>query len=299
MRDTVGAARGKWKGVLLSLGIDRKHLTGKHGPCPHCGGTDRFRFDNKDGAGTWFCSHCGAGIGIDLLKLVKGWDFGTAAREVDRVLGRVEKDAPGKPAVPPERRRELLNALWMVARPLQAGCAATAYLTGRIGYLASDLSDLRFHPAARLPQNLGEGNAPALLALVRDTAGKPVSIHRTFLDDKGGKIGRALMPGQLPDSIAIRLGLPDRGHLAIAEGLETALAVTQSFNVPCWATVTAGFMAKWEPPEGVQSVAIYGDADHSYTGQAAAYACAQRLVAKGLRVVVHIPRELGLDYADG
>jgi putative DNA primase/helicase len=81
--------------------------------------------------------------------------------------------------------------------------------------------------------------------------------------------------------------------------LETALAVTQSFNVPCWATVTAGFMAKWEPPEGVQSVAIYGDADHSYTGQAAAYACAQRLVAKGLRVAVHIPRELGLDYADG
>jgi autotransporter-associated beta strand protein len=30
-----------------------KTLSGRHVPCPFCGGRDRFRFDDKNGAGTW------------------------------------------------------------------------------------------------------------------------------------------------------------------------------------------------------------------------------------------------------
>ena len=72
-------ALGKWHGLLLGFGLTERQLSGKHGPCPVCGGTDRFHFDNKQGRGTWFCSKCGAGDGVALLMSLKGWDFKTAA----------------------------------------------------------------------------------------------------------------------------------------------------------------------------------------------------------------------------
>lgn len=41
--------RGNWPHVLMSLGIASGFLTGRHGPCPGCGGRDRFRFDDRNG----------------------------------------------------------------------------------------------------------------------------------------------------------------------------------------------------------------------------------------------------------
>ncbi|MDB9703750.1 AAA family ATPase [Rhodospirillales bacterium] len=62
---------GNWSAVLVSQGIDLKVLDGKHHPCPGCGGKDRFRFDDKDGRGTWICSQGGgqpiAGDALELL----------------------------------------------------------------------------------------------------------------------------------------------------------------------------------------------------------------------------------------
>jgi putative DNA primase/helicase len=52
-------AKGRWRNILPSLGIPSKALTNRHGPYPMCGGKDRFRFDDKGGRGTWFCSQCG------------------------------------------------------------------------------------------------------------------------------------------------------------------------------------------------------------------------------------------------
>ena len=48
-------ARGRWPYILESLDICASYLKDKHGPCPVCGGKDRFRFDNKDGLGTFYC----------------------------------------------------------------------------------------------------------------------------------------------------------------------------------------------------------------------------------------------------
>ena len=39
---------GNWEAALLSIvNIDRKVFNGKHQPCPHCMGKDRFRWDNN------------------------------------------------------------------------------------------------------------------------------------------------------------------------------------------------------------------------------------------------------------
>jgi phage/plasmid primase-like uncharacterized protein len=80
-------ALGRWYGILSTLGVATNFLRNKHGPCPVCGGKDRFRWDNKDGKGTFYCSQCGAGDGFELLKKLKGWDFKQAAAEVEGIVG--------------------------------------------------------------------------------------------------------------------------------------------------------------------------------------------------------------------
>ena len=61
---TVERATGRWPGILKHFGLDDRTLSGDHCPCPVCGGKDRFRFDDKEGRGTYYCSHCGAGHGM-------------------------------------------------------------------------------------------------------------------------------------------------------------------------------------------------------------------------------------------
>jgi len=88
---TLERARGRWPQILNAFGIDRKFLRNKHGPCPCCGGKDRFRFDNLQGSGSYYCNGCGAskgdGAGIPLLMKLRNWDFKTACGEIDRLIG--------------------------------------------------------------------------------------------------------------------------------------------------------------------------------------------------------------------
>jgi len=59
---------GAWRSTLEGYGCQLP--SGRHhGPCPVCGGKDRFRFDDKDGRGTWFCSQCDPQSGGGLLLL--------------------------------------------------------------------------------------------------------------------------------------------------------------------------------------------------------------------------------------
>jgi putative DNA primase/helicase len=80
---TVEAAQGKWLGLLTHFGIDSKYLIKRHGPCPMCGGKDRFTWDNKHNLGTFLCNHCGAGTGFTLLCKFKGWTMAEAMQVSD------------------------------------------------------------------------------------------------------------------------------------------------------------------------------------------------------------------------
>jgi putative DNA primase/helicase len=84
---TIERAKGRWPEILRHLGVEDRFLRNKHGPCPNCGGKDRFRFDNKNGDGTFYCSQCGPGTGMILLRRLRGWDHKTACDEVDRIIG--------------------------------------------------------------------------------------------------------------------------------------------------------------------------------------------------------------------
>jgi putative DNA primase/helicase len=88
-RDTLERAQHRWREILPLLGVGTQFLTNKHSPCPLCGGCDRFRYDDRDGSGSYICGQCGAGVGIIMVRKLKGWDHKTACDEIDRILGEI------------------------------------------------------------------------------------------------------------------------------------------------------------------------------------------------------------------
>ena len=298
---TAVAAKGKWRGILLHLGIPSESLRNKHGPCPMCGGDDRFRWDNKEGRGTFICNQCGAGDGMKLAVDFTGRPFPEVAGQIDVILGNVKPDAPQPPPMPADERRMALRKAWVESAPVVEGDLVDTYLRSRgLGERAYPAS-LRFAPS--LLDGEG-GTRPAMLALVGVHGERPVSMHRTFLRADGGakaEMGspRKMMPGELPDGACVALSeWTGSGVLGVAEGIETAMAASFRFDVPCWAAISAAMMMRWVPPEGCDEVVIFGDHDVSFTGHAAAYTLARRMKAKGLAVSVQIPVVPGQDWAD-
>lgn len=84
--DVAAAAIGHWPDLLAAVGIDTPRR-GKHGPCPTCGGKDRFRLDDKGGRGTWICNQCGAGDGLMLVGLVTSKPIKEAAELIAPLVG--------------------------------------------------------------------------------------------------------------------------------------------------------------------------------------------------------------------
>ncbi|MGG7903766.1 DUF927 domain-containing protein [Klebsiella aerogenes] len=86
IREVTHAATDRWPAVLAGLHIDVPDSPRRHGPCPACGGSDRFRFDDG-GRGSFICNQCGAGDGLDLIRKVNNCDTTEAARLAASVLG--------------------------------------------------------------------------------------------------------------------------------------------------------------------------------------------------------------------
>jgi putative DNA primase/helicase len=298
---TADVAVGRWPGILQSLGVDPAYLGKKHGPCPICGGKDRYRLDDKDGRGTWICSHCGSGDGFKLLQGVFGWSFSEAAKQVDRIVGTVPA-GPIAPERDEETKLRVLRRVWSESRAVVRGDPVWLYLNRRLG-LEHVPPGLRLHPGLRYTDEDGRdlGQFPAMLARLQYPDGTGASIHRTFLTAEGDKAAVALpkkiMPGKPIKTAAVRLSGVEV-TLGISEGIETALAASIRFGVPVWAATSAALLESWVPPAGVERVLIAGDADASFTGQAAAFALARRLVRDGYAVEVQIPDQVGKDFAD-
>lgn len=295
---TADRARGKWRGILITLGVEQSFLTGKHGPCPFCEGRDRFRWDNDKGNGTFICSQCGAGDGFEFLKRVKGWSFRQTAEQVDGIVGGVSQE-PAKPVRDERQVREMRADLWAASRRIVEGDPVWLYLSGRGVLPASLPSCLRYAPTCRAPDGVSR---PAMVALVSNPDGTAQTLHRTFLgpDGKADMADpRAIMPGSHDAGTSVRLFPLHGTRLGIAEGIETAFAAAKRFNMPVWAALNAGKLETWIPPAGVTEVVIFGDCDASYTGQHAAFALARRLVNRHrIAVEVHIPQVIGKDWAD-
>lgn len=296
-------AEGHWVEILLTVGVDRSFLKNSHGPCPICGGRDRFRWDNRNNRGGFLCNHCGSGDGFKLAEL-HGMPFREVC-DIIRSLGLSSDRQKAKADTSADDRAvsDRMAAIWRRAHHLERGCPTDKYLARRLGSFI-DLSQVKcvkevfdiWHP-------LDGKKYPAAMVCKVASGGRAVNLHFTYMDSDGVRIQsekpKLVTAGaKLPPGCAVQLADHD-DHLGIAEGVETSLACRLLTGIPTWAAVNASVLAQWEPPQTIKRVTIFADNDMSYTGQAKAYCLANRLVVKNkLSVDVKMPPTDGADWAD-
>lgn len=297
-------ARGRWRAILAGLGLHKRYLENRHGPCPQCGGKDRYRFDDKDGRGTWYCNQCGAGDGMQMAEFVTGQPFKEAVKMVEAQLGCSSYEIP-KPDRSEEELRDARVKLWQAGRPLSQGDPVETYLNSR-RLSGLGLGVLRYVPECWHAES--RKKLPAMVAAVQGPDGKVCALHKTYLTLDGQKAAvkpvRKLTEGTLPAGACVRLR-PHQGDLGLGEGIESAMGADRLAKIPVWASLTADLMRKFEPPADVNSLTVFMDNDASFTGQAAGYHLLNRLWHKAQRdgsFVVglreKVPMQLGKDYGD-
>ncbi|MDZ4837408.1 MAG: toprim domain-containing protein [Candidatus Melainabacteria bacterium] len=291
--------RGRFQEILPAAGVPSECLQNKHGPCPMCGGNDRFRFDDKNGTGSWYCNQCGSGDGFELIKRFRNLNFPDAIRLALSVLGGTAarslppiavQEKPGPTSDEIEHARLRLENYF-------GGCLdaknspADNYYASR--YLPCESTELRYCPERH-----------AVVARLVNPKGTLTALHQTLLNANGEKVGERLTK-KLFDGAnrggAIRLhNVTD--EMVIGEGIETSLAASiLAGGTPCWAAWCANNLEVVELPPGVRKVTIA--ADHDLTakgerGQTAANKLAERLLGEGRDVSIALPPVPGTDWAD-
>ena len=280
--DTKSRATGRWREILLALGFPAKALTGAHCACPICNeGKDRFRFDNLEGKGSWICSKCGAGYGVELVIRWKRVEFIDAVKLIESVIDTARVEVP-RARVSSDAASAENKALWLRGRFLNGKDLGSRYLGNRGIKLDKYPPCLRFVDECIYRDVASGGTSlhPAMLAAFMASDGSRAIVHRTYLKEPGLKADvetpKKMMRGRVPEGGAVRLA-PAEKTMGIAEGIETALAAAQMHGMPVWAATNAGALIKWTPPPEAENIVIFGDYDRNYAGQMASYSLAYKL----------------------
>jgi phage/plasmid primase-like uncharacterized protein len=297
------------------------------GPCPRCGGRDRFAIHT--GKDAFHCRGCGGrGRGtISLVMFLDQCDFieavATITGETLHVHHRRDPDRERRARHDRERiaadraRRERhqqddeasrlrrADVIWREAVAI-TGTPGADYLTQR-GIDLDDVPDqggLRFH--SHCPW--GNGRQPCILArFTHAVTGAALGVHRRPISIPGAK---PMSLGPIGGGV-IRLWPDDyvEQGLVVGEGVETVLAAATRIEhrhtllQPAWACGSAGTIASFPVLPGIEALTILADHDPPdrrgrRPGQDAARACAQRWAAAGCEGTILTPRDLGLDFND-
>jgi Toprim domain/Zinc-binding domain of primase-helicase len=315
----VDKARGaSFMQVYQGLGLTLKKI-GPHelsGPCPRCGGTDRFNLNTSKG--TWFCRGCKAkgGDALSILMHARGLDFreavedltGESADDLRPVPAPIE--AKAKPAKDDAAREAFILRMAAKAiarmRPI-AGTDGESYLrevrkinTGALADVLNSTASIGWHPAVYFNEDghaLHDKRIGAIIAVMTDAVtGKPTGgISRTYVHE-GRKVTKS--KGLGPAGI-VRL-TPDEdvtNGLHLAEGLETALDMMAKGLRPMWSCGSTSIMAKMPVVSGIECLTILADHDENGAGERAALELEQRWREAGREVLVVAPAAPG-DFND-
>ncbi|WP_363447595.1 primase-helicase zinc-binding domain-containing protein [Klebsiella pneumoniae] len=216
--ETVKQACGHWPRILPAPGV--KVIKNRHQACPVCGGSDRFRFDDKEGRGTWFCNQCGAGDGLKLVEKVFGEKPSEAAQRVNAVTGNLSPVSPEVIAAAEaetDAGRKVAAALAVKLMEKTRTATGNAYLT-RKGFPAHECLTLTAtHKTGGVTFSAGDVVVP-----LHDGTGALVNLQ--LINAGGDK--RTLKGGAVKGACHTIKGQKHAGkRLWIAEGYATALTV--------------------------------------------------------------------------
>jgi len=225
--------QGSWPAILQGLGVGAEYLRDKHGPCPSCGGKDRFRFDDKDGRGTYTCNGCGSGDGFALLELVHGWDSKECLHQVASYLGLREAGPVHSPAAfDLQKQAKVEQQRRETERQSQAEKAAVKALALWQSASAPPFEHeyLQAKGISPLGIRLLAGNdGPTLLVPLYDADGKLWSVQRIYKgtnEDGAPEWLKRHLKGGHKAGCFLLLGEP-AGRVLVCEGYATGVSLYQ------------------------------------------------------------------------
>ncbi|MFG6535540.1 primase-helicase zinc-binding domain-containing protein [Sulfitobacter sp. 1A16787] len=287
MRRSVEDRMNEAKAIPILEAMERLGVAGLHnlghekvGPCPVCGGKDRFSINPTKGV--FNCRRCDRGGDVIALAehvlacdFLRALDFlvGEAAPEIDqraleaRRKKAREAEAKREAAAAEFRARavEDARAIWARAVPGE-GTAAQAYLAGRGIRFDAWPPSLRFiadHPmikkAPGMPRAAQVHRGPALIGAIQNPQGRITAVHQTWIDPRqpgqkadirnpatGEALPAKLVRGSKKGG-AIRLGkVVDGCTLVMGEGIETTASALVAWRQPgavYWVGIDLGNMA--------------------------------------------------------
>ena len=265
----------------------RKSRRDWRGNCPSCGYAAAFsvRASESGGALAW-CASCQDADGITVaLNLVTAGEWNPPERPEH------QSEAEAR-----ERKQAAALRTWNGSRRL-AGSLAERYLVqrGLVALIASPA--LRYRDDCSHPDGV---RLPAMVAQVVDVNGKPVAIHRTYLDRITGR-KTTLVPTKASLGPAwhgaVRLQPMEPGRpLVIGEGIETSASAGILMSAPAWAAISCGNLRLGlELPADATDIIVASDPDD--IGRAASDAAAWRWRREGRSVRIAQPDGIG-DFND-
>ena len=278
------------------------------GPCPACGGADRFSINIKKQV--WNCRGClkGGGDAISLVEHLDGIDFRKA---VIRLTGEPvhnnrqdRQEASDLSQTRPddeEGRRRAALRIWAEAKDPR-GTFVETYLKSRMLDLPDEAANeaIRSHGRCKF----GAEWHPAMICLVRDIiTNKFLGVHRTALNPdrtaitRDGKTCRMSLGSIVGGAIKLDPDEDVTQGICIGEGVETCLAGRQMGFRPVWSVLSTGGVAGFPILPGVDGLHIFRENDANGASQQATEACARRRYEAG-RDVVFVDPDTAKDLND-
>jgi hypothetical protein len=318
------AQSGGWGSVYSSFPeLDRcfAHL-GKEYPCPKTGnGKTKFSFfkQNAELSGGAFHRDDGAlpdGIEViawyenisksDALNMIIDCLGGDISKITKRDVTNInrQKYRANTETISPEDAKKRLSTrskVWRDALPIQNTLAETYLRSRGMKGCSSTWHDLYFHPSLSYKENDDTPwtKHPGMLAVVRNTCGTPVTLHRTFLNADGtskANVTRQKMMLAQPEPLngaCIMIDRPTQtdfgGLIGVSEGIENGLAVREATGCPIWVGISDRIMEKILFWDSISTIVIWEDIEPSGAGHRAALNIREKWHALGKQVIIKDP----------
>jgi putative DNA primase/helicase len=187
------------------------------------------------------------------------------------------------------------RSIWRATKPAKK-TLAERYLVETRRLELPDSESIRFHPRLKFTET-GEFLPAMVCAMVDINTNEFTGVHRTYLTEEARKAGVLTLGRKLGSAIKIDPDEAVTDGLAIAEGVESTIAVRFLYR-PAWSLIDANGVHGFPVLAGVEHLEIFADNDANKTGEVAAYACQERWEKEGAEVSIQTPPNVGGDIAD-